>query len=192
VRLTAAPRLVRVQSFLERWNEKFCKDLTILASKDGDDDDKIGVFFPQNPPEAKTRKLSVDTVKQVIKLMNEQGVRRGVLVVEKPLMGHAQQAIDLETESHKLLNEEWRIEIFLASEMKVNITLHELVPKHTVLTDEQKKQLLKRYNLQEKHLPRIQKSDPIARYYGLERRSVVRIERASETAGRYLTYRLVA
>ena len=56
--------------------------------------------------------------------------------------------------------------------MKVNITRHELVPKHTILTDEQKKQLLKRYNLQEKHLPRIQKSDPIARYYGLERRSV--------------------
>ena len=33
----------------------------------------------------------------------------------------------------------------LTGEMKVNITKHELVPKHTVLTDEQKRQLLKRY-----------------------------------------------
>lgn len=47
-------------SFLQRWNSKFNKDLTILASQRDDDEQKIGVFFPQNPPEAKTRKLSVD------------------------------------------------------------------------------------------------------------------------------------
>ncbi|KAJ1492235.1 RNA polymerase Rpb5, C-terminal domain-containing protein, partial [Baffinella frigidus] len=64
------------------------------------------------------------------------------------------------------------VQVFLAGELKVNITRHELVPKHLVLADEEKRTLLRRYHLQEKHLPRIQKADPISRYYGLDRRQV--------------------
>jgi DNA-directed RNA polymerase I, II, and III subunit RPABC1 len=82
-------------------------------------------------------------------------------------------------------------EVFSHKEVLINITEHELVPRHRPLSPEQKEELLARYKLQESQLPRILATDPVVRYFGVDVGTVMEITRRSETAGRYVTYRLV-
>ncbi|KAI5810490.1 RNA polymerase [Pyronema omphalodes] len=92
--------------------------------------------------------------------------------------------------SFAAVEKEVTVEIFMEENLLVNITKHELVPKHVLLSKLEKKKLLERYRLKESQLPRIQKDDPVARYFGLKKGNVVKIIRRSETSGRYASYRL--
>jgi DNA-directed RNA polymerase I, II, and III subunit RPABC1 len=116
--------------------------------------------------------------------MKDDNVHRAIIVVQQHLTPFARQSL-LETERSK-----YHVEQFHEQELLVNITEHVLVPQHQLLSDAEKRQLLDRYKVKEAQLPRIQLHDPVARYYGLKRGMVVRIIRPSETAGRYVTYRV--
>lgn len=111
----------------------------------------------------------------------------GIMVCTKPMTGMALRL--LRGASGIQEGPKGGVEVFVEQDLLVNITKHELVPKHVLLSREEKEQLLKRYRLKETQLPRIQVTDPVAKYYGLRRGQVVKIIRRSETAGRYASYR---
>uniref|UniRef100_A0A914PW63 DNA-directed RNA polymerases I, II, and III subunit RPABC1 n=2 Tax=Panagrolaimus davidi TaxID=227884 RepID=A0A914PW63_9BILA len=152
-------------------------DLILLAAHTEDPTDQLLVFFPDEP------KIGIKTIKTICTQMQEQKITRSIVVVQVGMTPSAKTAI------HDMAPK-YQIEQFLEAELMVNITEHELVPSHIVMTNEEKAELLARYKLKDNQLPRIQVNDPIARYYGLRRGQVVKIVRPSETAGRYITYRM--
>ena len=152
--------------------------LTILVPKEDDPTDQIFVFFPEEV------KVGVKALKVYAERMQTAGTSRAIVVVQQSLTPFAKAALV------DLFAPKFHMEQFQEQELLVNITEHVLVPQHRLLSKEEKATLLARYKVKDTQLPRIQHSDPVARYYGLNRGEVVRIVRPSQTAGRYVTYRL--
>ena len=143
--------------------------------------------------------------------MQEENITRAIIVVQVGMTPSAKKSL-------ADMAPKYILEHFLESELLTNLTEHELVPEHVIMTPEEKKELLFKYKLKENQLMSkfsvlsclvtflvtffsfsliiyfssgIQVGDPVARYYGLKRGTVVKIIRSSETAGRYISYRLV-
>ncbi|KAI9277200.1 RNA polymerase [Phascolomyces articulosus] len=151
--------------------------LTFVVQKKDDPTDQLLVFFP------KDKSVGVKPLRTYVERMAQQQIPKGICIYQQTMTSSANKVIQSLPSRHTL-------ESFQENELLVNITHHVLVPKHEVLTSEEKAALLQRYRLKETQLPRIQHSDPVARYYGLRRGQVVKILRESETAGRYVSYRL--
>lgn len=74
---------------------------------------------------------------------------------------------------------------------KVNILKHELVPEHVILSEEEKRELLEKYNISEKQLPKILAKDPAVKAIGAKPGDVIKIIRKSPVAGKSVYYRIV-
>lgn len=67
-----------------------------------------------------------------------------------------------------------------------------MVPKHIILSEEEKNEVLKRYKISLRQLPRILMTDPAIAEKNPKVGDVVKIVRKSPTAGETLYYRVVA
>jgi len=156
--------------------------MMLVVQKKGDDSQKLCVFFGRGLGQ----KIGTEHLKQYQERMVQEDANKAIIIEDGGITAHCKTTINQINSEGK-----YYFETFKEAELLVNITEHVLVPKHVPLTAEQIDELIKRYNLRKQQLPRMQVTDPIARYYGLKRGDVVKIIRHSETAGRYVTYRAV-
>merc|ERR1719258_42113 len=128
------------EEFKEKWDtvhaegggrEKFI----ILVHKKGALDQQLIVFFPEE-----NKRVGVKPIRVLAERMDEKRIKEAILVVKQPLTPLARTAINEAMQK-------MRIEVFSENELIVNITHHELVPKHVPLTEEEKSQLLNCYRM---------------------------------------------
>ncbi|MEK6934379.1 MAG: DNA-directed RNA polymerase subunit H [Nanoarchaeota archaeon] len=74
---------------------------------------------------------------------------------------------------------------------KIDITTHNLVPKHRLLSKEDKEKILKKFNISNNQLPKISRKDPAIRGLDAKQYDVIKIIRNSQTANKSIYYRIV-
>ena len=159
--------------------------LLILAQSGADSTQRIFVFF-RDAKANNEREMGVGGIRKYFERMREANVKRAIIVTQHGATSWVKRA------QADLLEDDFVVEIFTEQELLFNVTEHSLVPKHVVLTDTEKAALIAKYRIaQPTQLPCLQRADPVARYYGLLPGQVVKIVRDSETAGRYVSYRIV-
>lgn len=167
----------------------------------------IMVFFPNEA------KIGVNSVRDMVAAIDESQVESALVIVRegltptaktelmKALSSRKHEKSTTDASTRKAAGDGMRrrlaqrvrqnVDIFTYDELQTNITLHEWVPPHIVLTKAEKQAVCKSYRVRDDQLPGISVKDPIARYYGLKRGQMVFIIRPSESAGSVEYYRIV-
>ena len=142
---------------------------------------KVYIYFHNENktlPKAELKNL----LNKIIENYEDENIKLIILLKEK---GNGSIFKEIAKETYK------NVEIFMNKSMINNITHHEFVPKHIILTNEEQEELLEKYSSTINKLPKILKTDPVARYYGMKQNQVCKIIRKSPEVGEYVYYRLV-
>ena len=74
---------------------------------------------------------------------------------------------------------------------KFDVTKHMLVPKHSVISEKEKKELIDKYQLSIIDFPKMSPKDPAIQHLKVKEGDIVKIVRESKTAGESVFYRRV-
>jgi DNA-directed RNA polymerase I, II, and III subunit RPABC1 len=82
-------------------------------------------------------------------------------------------------------------EVFTMNELLIVIIDHHIVPKHILLTEDEKSIYFSEFNHHPRDMKKILLNDPIAKFYGAKVGDLFKIIRPSITSGKEIDYRLV-
>jgi len=175
--------LTSFKDLFEDENDPDISILQFLAEKEEKNEtQRIAIFWSD------IEKIGVKQIKSYLDFMDENDVNHSILVLKNPITTFGKRAI----EEFNINFPTKYIEYFEYSELLINITKHVLTPLHIPLSDTEKEELLKNYNLKkDAQLPKLHHTDAIAKYYGLRKGTVVKVIRSSGTETNYITYRVV-
>lgn len=124
--------------------------------------------------------VGINSINRLSKAMKDADVERGIIVTD----GRYTHAV-------KQGAKKKRIELLPKTFPAFDLFQHRLVPKHEILSEEEKSELLLKYKVQPYQLPQISSLDPTVKAIGAKPGDVLRIIRKSPTAGEHLAFRYV-
>jgi DNA-directed RNA polymerase subunit H (RpoH/RPB5) len=124
--------------------------------------------------------VGINSINRLTKAMKDAEVERGIMVTD----GRYTHAV-------KQGARKKHIELLPKTFPAFDIFEHSLVPRHEILTEEEKSELLVKYKVNAYQLPQISSVDPAVKAIGAKAGDILRIKRKSTTAGQHVAYRYV-
>jgi DNA-directed RNA polymerase I, II, and III subunit RPABC1 len=123
-----------------------------------------------------TSKIGINEIKILFKIIKEDKINHFILITKKKITSYAQKEM-------KILTKGIEKEIFFFDNLMINITKHNLVPKHVLLTKEESILFMKNIG---RKIPYIKINDPICKFYNGKMDQIFKIYRKNE-----IYYRIV-
>jgi len=131
-------------------------------------------------------KVGVAVLREYVKLLEEKEEEKGEENISGLLV-----ASNRFTHYARREAREKGIWIITSKDPRFDIFTHELVPEHVICPEDELKELLLKYRIKRRHLPKILASDPAVKAVGAKPGQVVKIFRSGDVAGETIAYRLV-
>jgi DNA-directed RNA polymerase subunit H len=124
--------------------------------------------------------VGIALMNALYKLLKEKKLERAIVITEGRYTHAAKQGAKKK-----------RVELLPKTFPVFEIFDHALVPKHEILSDKEKTQLLAQYKIQPYQMPQIKANDPAVKAIGARPGDMLKVIRKSATAGEHIAYRYV-
>jgi DNA-directed RNA polymerase subunit H len=124
--------------------------------------------------------VGIAMMNSLYKLLDEKGLERAIVITEGRFTHAAKQGAKKK-----------KVELLPKSFPVFEIFEHKLVPKHEILDEKEKSQVLAEYKIRPYQMPQIKATDPAVKAIGAKPGDMLKIIRKSSTAGEHIAYRYV-
>ncbi len=124
--------------------------------------------------------VGIAMMNSLYKLMEEKKLDRAIVITEGRFTHAAKQGAKKK-----------KVELLPKTFPVFEIFDHKLVPKHEILDEKEKKEVLAQYKTQPYQMPQIKSNDPAVKAIGAKPGDMLKIIRKSATAGEHIAYRYV-
>ena len=121
------------------------------------------------------------TPKDTLIILNVQRVLMKIGVKDK---------VDEQFVNDFYIRKNYFVQIFGLENFKFNVSRHQFVPKHTILSKQEAQDVLTKFNCTNKNIPTIKRDDAQAKYIGLRLKQICQIDVDNVSSGSTEKYRL--